>query len=85
MLKFVTHKVDQQVFFIFFYHSLSLLHTKFATPQIWTAQRMIQQVGVTLPEAPPDRQHLLHGAFKKVIMTLLVTTCLHVVESSLIS
>jgi len=32
---------------------------------IWTAQRMIQQVGVTLPETPPDRQHLLHVAFKK--------------------
>ena len=27
---------------------------------------MIQQVGVTLPETPPDRQHLLHVAFNKV-------------------
>ena len=35
-------------------------------PKIWTAQRMIQQVGVTLPETPPDRQHLLHVAFNKV-------------------
>jgi len=34
---------------------------------IWTAQRMIQQVGVSLPASPPGRQHLLHVAFKKKI------------------
>ena len=31
---------------------------------------MIQQVGVTLPETPPDRQHLLHVAFKKVTINI---------------
>ena len=31
---------------------------------------MIQQVGVTLPETPPDRQHLLHVAFNKVTTTI---------------
>ena len=33
--------------------------------QIWTAQKMIQQVGVTLPEEIPER-HLLELSFKKV-------------------
>ena len=33
---------------------------------------MIQQVGVTLPETPPDRQHLLHVAFKKVTITTTI-------------
>ena len=36
--------------------------------QIWTAQKMIQQVGVTLPEEIPER-HLLELSFKKVILS----------------
>ena len=47
--------------------------------KIWTAQRMIQQVGVTLPESPPDNQHLLHVAFKKVFIT---TTIEQVIRSN---
>ena len=33
--------------------------------QIWSAQKMIQQIGVTLPEESPEK-HLLDLAFKKV-------------------
>lgn len=36
-------------------------------PQIWTAQKMIQQVGVTLPEEIPER-HLLEISLKKVML-----------------
>ena len=33
--------------------------------QIWSAQKMIQQVGVTLPEETPEK-HLLDFSLKKV-------------------
>ena len=42
--------------------------------QIWTAQKMIQQIGVTLPDEIPER-HLLELSFKKVKLFTEMIIC----------
>ena len=51
---------------------LQIVFKIFDNLQIWTAQKMIQQIGVTLPELPPER-HLTEITKKKVCKFLILS------------